>query len=95
LIEVNGRDRVGLLFELTSALTRLGLSISTAKIATYGERAVDVFYVRDVFGHKIDAEAKMKRIREVLLAVLAGDPMPAASAESPARRRVSETAEAS
>ena len=70
LIEVNGRDRTGLLFELTSTLTALGLSIATAKIATYGERVVDVFYVKDVFGHKVDQEAKMKRIRERLLVAL-------------------------
>ena len=54
-----------------NALTELGLSIGTAKIATYGERVVDVFYVKDVFGHKIDEEHKLKRIRERLLAVLA------------------------
>ena len=71
VIEVNGRDRSGLLFEVTNALTELGLSIGTAKIATYGERVVDVFYVKDVFGHKIDEEHKLKRIRERLLAVLA------------------------
>jgi [protein-PII] uridylyltransferase len=71
LIEVNGRDRPGLLYEVTRALTALGLSINTAKIATYGERVVDVFYVKDVFGHKIDQEPKLKRIRERLLAALA------------------------
>ena len=70
LIEVNGRDRTGLLFDLTSAITALGLSIANAKIATYGERVVDVFYVKDVFGHKIDQDPKLKRIRERLLVAL-------------------------
>ncbi|MBI3707825.1 MAG: [protein-PII] uridylyltransferase, partial [Proteobacteria bacterium] len=89
LIEVNGRDRPGLLFELTSALTSLGLSISTAKITTYGERAVDVFYVKDVFGHRVDEEPKLKRIRERLLAALADpDAAPEAAAlPSGVRRR--------
>jgi [protein-PII] uridylyltransferase len=88
LIEVNGRDRPGLLFEVTSALTALGLSIGTAKIATYGERVVDVFYVKDVFGHKIDQEPKLKRIRERLLTALADpDDKSAAGDEPPARRR--------
>lgn len=86
LIEVNGRDRPGLLFEVTSALTALGLSIGTAKIATYGERVVDVFYVKDVFGHKIDQEAKLKRIRERLLAALT-DPDEKAAGEDPSPRR--------
>ncbi|HJS33256.1 MAG TPA: [protein-PII] uridylyltransferase [Alphaproteobacteria bacterium] len=95
LIEVNGRDRTGLLFDVTSALTELGLSISTAKIATYGERVVDVFYVKDVFGHKIDQEHKLKRIRERLLAALA-DPDAEAGKPSAAplrpRRRASAAA---
>jgi [protein-PII] uridylyltransferase len=88
LIEVNGRDRMGLLYEVTSALTSLGLSIATAKIATYGERVVDVFYVKDVFGHKIDQDAKLKRIRERLLVALADpDDRGAGGDEPPGRRR--------
>ena len=91
LIEVNGRDRPGLLYEVTGALTALGLSISSAKIATYGERVVDVFYVKDVFGHKIDQEAKLRRIRERLLIVLA-DPNDKNSGDDSTRtRRPSET----
>ena len=42
VLEVNGRDRPGLLYELTRALTELNLQISSAKISTYGERVVDV-----------------------------------------------------
>ena len=53
VIEVECLDRVGLLYEVTQALFEAGLSIVTAMVATYGERAVDVFYVRDGFGHKI------------------------------------------
>ena len=52
VIEINGRDRPGLLYDVTRALTNLGLQISSARISTYGERAVDVFYVKDVFGLK-------------------------------------------
>ena len=70
VIEVNGRDRPGLLYDLTYTLTKLGLQISSAKISTYGERVVDVFYVRDVFGMKIDHEGKQKQIRETLLPIL-------------------------
>ncbi|MGQ0662640.1 MAG: [protein-PII] uridylyltransferase [Pseudomonadota bacterium] len=88
LIEVNGRDRPGLLYDITSALTELGLSITTAKIATYGERVVDVFYVKDVFGHKIDHDYKLARIRERLLAALADpDAAPVAAPALRARRR--------
>ena len=71
VIEVNGRDRPGLLFEVTRALTALNLQISSAKISTYGEKVVDVFYVKDLFGHKVDHEKKLKDIRERLTDVMA------------------------
>jgi [protein-PII] uridylyltransferase len=84
LIEVNGRDRPGVLFALTHALTQLNLQIATAKISTYGEKVVDVFYVKDIFGHKIEHEAKIKHIRDTLTAVFAGaEP----EAQSPSERR--------
>jgi len=67
VIEINGRDRPGLLHDITRALYDLSLSISSAHIATYGERAVDTFYVRDLFGLKIDHEGKLRRIEERLL----------------------------
>jgi [protein-PII] uridylyltransferase len=73
VIEVNGRDRPGLLFQVTRALTALNLQISSAKISTYGEKVVDVFYVKDLFGHKVEDETRLKTIREGLLAAL-GDP---------------------
>ncbi|MFM8991287.1 MAG: ACT domain-containing protein, partial [Alphaproteobacteria bacterium] len=86
LVEVNGRDRVGFLYDVTRAITELGLQISTAKIMTWGERVVDVFYVKDVFGHKVVAESKLKAVRERLLAAVA-DPDPAAAPSPPAASR--------
>jgi [protein-PII] uridylyltransferase len=71
VIEVNGRDRPGLLFELTRELTRLNLQISSAKISTYGEKVVDVFYVKNLFGHKVEQPPKLSEIRRSLEAVLA------------------------
>ena len=41
VIEVNGLDRTGLLYELTSALSELNLNIGSAHISTFGERVVD------------------------------------------------------
>lgn len=70
VIEVNGLDRIGLLYDLTEALWRLNLNIASAHIATFGERAVDVFYVTDLTGAKItDTERRAAIIRQ-LLAVL-------------------------
>ncbi|OIR06160.1 bifunctional uridylyltransferase/uridylyl-removing enzyme [mine drainage metagenome] len=81
VIEVNGRDRIGLLYDITSAMTRLSLQISSAHISTYGERVVDVFYVKDVFGLKVEHERKIRDIREALAAALQEpgicDPAPA------------------
>jgi [protein-PII] uridylyltransferase len=62
VIEVNGRDRPGFLHIVTRALTRMNLQIATAHITTYGERAVDVFYVKDLFGLKIVNQDKLKQI---------------------------------
>jgi [protein-PII] uridylyltransferase len=87
VVEVNGRDRPGLLFDLTRALTQLNLQISSAKISTYGEKVVDVFYVKDLFGHKIDHEGRLKAIRERLTAVLADSAEPQPQQRRRARAR--------
>ena len=65
------RDRKGLLYDLTHALSGLRLQISSAKVSTFGERAIDVFYVKDKFGLKIDDEARLEAIREALKQALA------------------------
>ncbi|UYN94910.1 MAG: [protein-PII] uridylyltransferase [Enhydrobacter sp.] len=66
VIEVNGRDRPGFLHVVTRALTRLNLQIASAHITTYGERAVDVFYVKDLFGLKVLSQAKLKQVTETV-----------------------------
>ncbi|MEK9723411.1 MAG: ACT domain-containing protein, partial [Rhodospirillaceae bacterium] len=82
VIEINGRDRTGFLHDVTQVLTDEGLQISSAHIATFGERVVDVFYVKDVFGLKIDSDAKTDTVRRRLLqAVAAGAAADAAAAE--------------
>ncbi len=72
VIEVEGRDRIGLLYELTTALFDLSLNIVSAHISTYGERAVDVFYVTDLTGDKITSQERQNNIRQRLLGVLEG-----------------------
>jgi len=67
VIEVNGRNRQGFLYDVTRALTEYGAQITSAHISTYGERVVDVFYVRDVFGLKIDSESKIKTLQTKLM----------------------------
>jgi [protein-PII] uridylyltransferase len=86
VVEVNGRDRPGLLFELTRALTGLNLQVSSAKISTYGEKVVDVFYVKNLFGHKVEHPAKLTEIRRTLESVLAKEngSTPAMASREPA-----------
>ncbi|MFQ5972280.1 MAG: [protein-PII] uridylyltransferase [Alphaproteobacteria bacterium] len=91
VIEVNGRDRPGFLHAVTRALYDLNVQISSAKIATYGERVVDVFYVKDGFGMKIDHETRLRRIRESLLTAIAEDE--GTKAEPSDHREGTETAE--
>ncbi|HLJ65205.1 MAG TPA: bifunctional uridylyltransferase/uridylyl-removing protein, partial [Stellaceae bacterium] len=81
VIEVNGADRPGLLFALTQVLAALHVQISTAKISTYGEKVVDVFYVKDMFGHKLERERMLGAIREKLLTVLADTDTPSVAAQ--------------
>jgi len=71
VIEVNGRDRQGFLSDVTGALTGIGLQIASAHISTYGERVVDVFYVKDVFGLKVEHDGKIAQIKLALLEAIA------------------------
>jgi len=70
VVEVVGRDRVGLLHALTNALSEQGLTISSAHISTYGAQAVDVFYVKDAFGLKITHPEKLQLLRDALMDVV-------------------------
>jgi [protein-PII] uridylyltransferase len=78
VIEVNGRNRQGFLYDVTRSLSEFGVQITSAHISTYGERVVDVFYVRDIFGLKIDSENKIKQLRQKVLAAIGdakGEPL--------------------
>ncbi len=88
VLEVNGRDRPGLLHDVTAAISDQGLQIASAHVTTYGVRAVDVFYVKDVFGLKVENERKLAQLREALLVALASpDDVAPAVVPAPLRRR--------
>jgi [protein-PII] uridylyltransferase len=72
VIEVSGLDRPALLYDLTNALSQLSLNIGSAHIATFGERAVDSFYVTDLTGQKITNPARQVAIREALTGAFEG-----------------------
>ena len=66
IIEVDTRDRPGLLFDLTRTLANMNVYIASAVIATYGEQVVDSFYVKDMFGLKFYSESKQKKLGQNL-----------------------------
>nr|WP_256439139.1 [protein-PII] uridylyltransferase [Rubellimicrobium arenae] len=66
IIEVDTRDRPGLLYDLTRTLAANNVYIASAVIATYGEQAVDTFYVKDMFGLKFHAEGRQRALERKL-----------------------------
>jgi [protein-PII] uridylyltransferase len=74
VLEVAGLDRPGLLYDLTTAIGKLNLNIASAHIATFGEKAVDVFYVTDLAGGKVVNTARQATIRRTLLDVFDSQP---------------------
>ena len=67
VIEVSGLDRPGLLYELTNVLSNLNLNIGSAHIVTFGEKAVDTFYVTDLTGSKIASTSRQGAIKRHIL----------------------------
>ncbi len=66
IIEVDTRDRPGLLYDLTRTLAANNIYIASAVIATYGAQVVDVFYVKDMFGLKLHAKPKQEALERKL-----------------------------
>ncbi|GAB4293311.1 MAG: [protein-PII] uridylyltransferase [Roseovarius sp.] len=70
IIEVDTRDRPGLLYDLTRTLAANHVYINSAVIATYGEQVVDSFYVKDMFGLKFHSKAKQQALEKKLRAAI-------------------------
>jgi [protein-PII] uridylyltransferase len=68
LLEIMAQDRPGLLYDVGSALARLGCNIDVALIDTEGQKAIDVFYLTE-HGNKL-AQPKQELLREVLQSTL-------------------------
>ncbi len=66
IIEVDTRDRPGLLYDLARTLAASNVYIANAVIATYGEQVVDTFYVKDMFGLKYYAASKQRSLEKKL-----------------------------
>jgi [protein-PII] uridylyltransferase len=70
VIDIYTHDKIGLLYRITSTLTELGLYIGIAKISTKVDQVADVFYVKDIFGHRITSPDRLEEIRDKLLAAV-------------------------
>jgi [protein-PII] uridylyltransferase len=82
VLEVNAADRPALLNNLAQALFESKVTLHSAHIATYGERAVDTFYVTDLFGGKIESKTRLKNLETRLLDAAAGNVIEKASAKA-------------
>jgi [protein-PII] uridylyltransferase len=80
VVEVSCRDRPGLLYDVTQAFSELNLNIGSAHVATFGEKAIDVFYVTDLSGAKITAKAQIGTTKRKLLQALSDKPAEALEA---------------
>ncbi|MFY9211960.1 MAG: [protein-PII] uridylyltransferase [Aestuariivita sp.] len=71
IIEVDTRDRPGLLYDLARTFAAMNVYVANAVIATYGEQVVDTFYVKDMFGLKYHSKAKQKSLEDRLRQAIA------------------------
>jgi [protein-PII] uridylyltransferase len=71
IVEVFADDYPGLLYRVTDALLRCRLDIWVARVATHVDQVVDVFYVRDFDGQKVDNPEQVAAIEATVMAVLA------------------------
>lgn len=67
VIDIFAHDHVGLLYNITRALSQLGLSIAISKIATKVDQVADVFYVNDIFGQKVTDTQLIEKVRNTIL----------------------------
>ena len=70
VLEIEALDRPGLLAELAQELSKLNLDIGSAHIVTFGEKAVDTFYVTDLTGQKIVDKTRKAKIKKALLKIM-------------------------
>ena len=67
VIEIEGRDRPGLLYQIANTLKETNINIKSAHVVTFGEKANDIFYITNLFGEKIYTPEKLLLIKSMLL----------------------------
>ena len=70
ILDVKCKNAPGVLYKITKTLTSLGIQINTATVSSYGDRVVDIFYIKDAFGSKVDDKTTIFKIKESILEVI-------------------------
>jgi [protein-PII] uridylyltransferase len=70
IVEVGAADRVGLLFDLAGTFARLDMDVHSARVATYGPRVIDAFYLTERSGAKLTDPARLTELEQALIGAL-------------------------
>ena len=70
ILDIKCKNAPGVLYKITKVITSLGLQIKTANVSTYGDRVVDIFYLKNAFGLKVDDNITMKKVKHSILEAL-------------------------
>ena len=66
ILEVRCKNAPGVLYRITKTITSLGFQINTANISTYGERVIDNFYIKNMFGSKVDDVLSKEKVKAAI-----------------------------
>ena len=70
ILEIKCKNAPGVLYRITKVITSLGFQINTANVSTYGDRVVDIFYIKNAFGSKIDDNVTIEKVKISILNIL-------------------------
>ena len=66
-MDIKCKNAPGVLYKITKVITGLGLQINTANVSTYGDRVVDIFYLKNAFGSKLDDDITIEKVKSSIL----------------------------
>ncbi len=70
ILDIKCKNAPGVLYKITKTLTSLGIQINTANVSTYGDRVVDIFYIKNAFGSKVDDKTTIDKIKKSILKII-------------------------
>jgi [protein-PII] uridylyltransferase len=70
ILEIKCKNAPGVLYRITKVITSLGFQINTANVSTYGDRVVDIFYIKNAFGSKIDDNIAIEKVKQSIFQIL-------------------------